>query len=137
MNTEPDFSTQKVLENDRLVEDQNEKTISIFDFAEPGRPEKTEETNPAAEEAPQPAPSVSEAREEAPKAPETVQDNGTVTADAGKAKGKKILVIILTVVIAILGIVLTAALGPFGVLVFGGIPLLFIFLWPRERKGQQ
>ena len=52
-------------------------------------------------------------------------------------KGKKTLVIILTVVIALLAVFLGIVAGPLGFLALGGIPLLFIFVWPRDRKGQE
>ena len=138
MSTEPDFNAQKVLENDRLVEDQNEKTISVFDFTEPGQAKPFEEEKSSEEKEAAPEPKAWEAtKTEPPKTPDAPRpevSQSVETADSGK--GKKILVIILTVVLALLGIFLAIVAGPLGLLALGGIPLLFIFVWPRKRKRQ-
>ena len=139
MNTEPDFSTQNVMENDRMVEDQNEKTISVFDFTEPVREEtvKEEKTEPVGLTEPAPVPQAAKP-EQAPPAPAPEADiPGEPEKTVPNTKGKKALVIILTVVIALFAVFLAIVAGPFGLIALGAIPFLFVVVWPRERKGKQ
>ena len=136
MNTESDLDKTVALDEDGLLDNPFDKTVGIVDFSDFGKPETAEEPKPVYGPETAPSAEIPEApAEELPKQPEpavTVIPEGPKAS--GSKKGRKVLAIILTVVLGILGLVLLIAAGPFCLLAFGGIPFLYIFLWPREKK---